>query len=124
VRRFPEERALRAELDDTAAVHHRDPIRERGHDGEVVAHVDRGHAVGVAERTNRLEHVRLRRHVEPGRRLVQDDHPWPARERHRQSDPLLLPAGELMRIPSEELLVSGEQHLVEHLVQSCPALLV
>jgi hypothetical protein len=49
VRRFPEERALRPELDDTASVHHRDPVRERGDDGEVVAHVDRGHAVGVAE---------------------------------------------------------------------------
>jgi hypothetical protein len=52
--------------------------------------------------------VRLCRHVEPGRRLVEDDHARPARERHRQTDALLLSAGELVRIPPEELLVARE----------------
>jgi len=32
----------------------------------------------------------LRRHVEPGRRLVEHDHARPTRERHRKADPLLL----------------------------------
>src|SRR3954451_12556782 len=60
----------------------------------------------------------LRRHVEPGRRLVENDHARPARECHREPDALLLSAGELVRIPREERVVLRQQHLVEHLGKS------
>ena len=67
-----------------ARVHHRDPIGERRDHGQVVADVHGRDAVGAAQVADRLEHVRLRRHVEPGRRLVQHDHPGPVGERHRE----------------------------------------
>ncbi len=71
--------------------------------GEVVAHVDRGDAVGAAHAADRVEHVPLRRDVESGGRLVEHDQRRPAGERHGQADALLLPAGQLMRIAPDQL---------------------
>ena len=77
-----------------------------------------------AEVAHRLEHVRLRRHVEPGRRLVQDDHAGPVGERHRERDPLLLAARQLVRIAAQEHVVAREQHLAERLDDARAPLLV
>ena len=99
MRRPQEERARRPDLDDAPAVHHGDLGRQRRDDGEVVADVDGGDAVRLAQVAHGREHVRLRRDVEPRRRLVEDDHARPVRERHRERDALLLAAGELVRIP-------------------------
>ena len=99
-----ERKSTRSEPISTSrpAVHDGDPVRERRHDGEVVADVQRRDVVEVAQRAHGLEHVGLRRHVEAGRRLVEHDHPRPAGERHREPDPLLLPARELVRIAPQE----------------------
>ena len=43
-----------------------------------------------------VEHLRLDRRVEPGRRLVEDQQRGILRQRHRDHDPLLHPAGELV----------------------------
>ena len=75
---------------------------QRRDGGEVVADVDGGRLVAPAELANRREHVRLRRDVEPGRRLVEDDQGGPQEERDRQADALLLAAGELVRIAPQE----------------------
>ena len=45
-----------------------------GDDREVVADVERGRVVAPAQLAHRREHVRLRRDVEAGRRLVEHDH--------------------------------------------------
>ena len=69
-----EELVARAGLDDPPGVHDRDAVGQLGHDREVVAHVERGDGVAAAQVAHRLEHARLRGHVEAGRRLVADDH--------------------------------------------------
>jgi hypothetical protein len=84
-------------------------------DGEVVADVHRGDAVGRAEVAHRVEHVTLSRDVEPRGRLVEDDEARTAREGHRQGDALLLTARQLMRVPAEVPVAGGEAHLLEHL---------
>ncbi len=117
------ERVPGAQLDDAARVHDRDAARERSHDGEVVAHVERRDAMDAAEVAHGVEHVRLRRDVEPGSRLVEHDHAGAAGERHRQPDALLLAARELVGIAGEKALVAREEHLVEHLVEPLAPLL-
>ena len=73
---------------------------------------------------DRLEHVGLGAHVEPGRRLVEHDHRWSTRERHRQADALLLAAGELVRITTQELGRPRQQDLFHHLDHAVAARLV
>jgi hypothetical protein len=63
----------RPALDDAPGVHHRDAVGELGHDREVVADVERRDLVAAAQVADRLEHARLGRHVEAGRRLVAHD---------------------------------------------------
>ena len=96
--RSAKQRPRRPDLDEPAAVHDCHAGREGRDDGQVVAHVDGRDAVRGAEVAHRREHVRLRRDVEPRRRLVEHDHARPVRECHRQRDALLLPARELMRV--------------------------
>ena len=71
--RKPEHLLGRAELDHATGVHHRHLGDETAHDGEVVAHVDRGHPIGPAHGSHCLEHVPLCGHVETSRRLVEDN---------------------------------------------------
>ena len=110
-----EELLRRAELDDPAGVHHRHARCQRPDDGQVVAHVERGRAVERRQLAHRPEHVRLRRHVEAGGRLVEHDHPRPAGERHREADALLLAARELVRVPAQVGGRVGQRHLAHHL---------
>ena len=116
--------ARRPELDESAPVHDRDAVGERRDHGEVVAHVDRRDAVRRAQVADGLEHVRLRRDVEARRRLVEHDHARPVGERHRERNPLLLAARELVRVAAQEDVVAREQHLAERLDDACAPLLV
>ena len=106
-----EDRGRRTLLDDPPGVHHGDTIGETGDHRKVVGDVQRGDAVLAAQVTHSRQHVCLRAHVEPGRRLVQHDHRRPAGERHRQPDALLLPAGKLVRVAAKELRSRWQEHL-------------
>jgi hypothetical protein len=77
-------------LDNPAGIHHGDAVDERCDNGKVMAHVERGNAMHPAKHPNGLEDVRLGRHIQSCRRLVQNDHARPAREGHRQANTLLL----------------------------------
>ena len=57
----------------------------------------------LAERFDQIEDASLGRHVEPGRRLVQDEHVGVAGQRDRDRDPLLLAAGELVGIAPHDV---------------------
>src|SRR5204863_3636336 len=92
-------------------------------DGKVVADVKGGDAVSAAEIAYRREDVRLGRDVQARRRLVEDDDPWPAGECHGQPDPLLLPAGQLVRVAAKKRVVVRKEHLVEHLDEAVSPLL-
>src|SRR3954464_4869730 len=117
VARVREHPLARAGLDDPPGVHHRDAIGELGDHGKVVAHVQRRDLVAAAQVAHGLEHARLRRDVEAGRRLVAHDDPRAVGERHRDRDALLLAARELVRVALEERVVAGQRNLLERLAQ-------
>ncbi len=112
-----------AELDDPPGVHHRDALGQRAHDRQVVADVERGDAVRSGQLAHGAEHVRLRRHVEAGRRLVEHDQARPAGERHGQPDALLLAARELVRVAAQVGRVVRQRHLAHDLRDAGGALL-
>jgi hypothetical protein len=112
------------QLGEPPAVHDGDAIRERGDHGQVVAHVHGRDPVRGAEVSHRREHVRLRRDVEPGRGLVEDDDAGAIGERHRERHALLLAAGQLVWISAQEGLVTREQHLGQRLDDACAPLCV
>ncbi len=51
-----------------------------------------------------VEHLGLDRRVEPGRGLVEDEERRVLRERHRDHDALLHPAGELVRVARHDAI--------------------
>ena len=59
-----------------------------------------------------IDDVRLRHHVEGGRRFVQDDEPRFHHERHRDHDALLHPAAQFVRVSLR--CVIGKAHALEH----------
>ena len=80
----------RSDLDDAAEVHHGDAVAHDAHHGEIV----RDEYVGEVERTlelaQQLQHGRLHRDIEAGRRLVEDYQPRLQRENAGESDAALL----------------------------------
>ena len=68
-----------------------------------------------AHAADRVEHVPLGRHVQAGGRLVQHDQRRPAGERHGQRDPLLLTAGQLVRVAAEHRRGGVERRLLQDL---------
>ena len=88
----------RAFLDHASGVHHGDPVAEVGEHRQVVAdhhHPDPALAHQVGQHA---EHLRLHHHVEGGGRLVGHDQLGVAGQRHRDHHPLLLAAGQLVRV--------------------------
>ena len=114
----------RTELDDAAGVHHRDTGRHGRHHGQVVGHVERGHAVRSRKVAHGRQDRRLRRDVQTGRRLVEDDQAGPVGEGHREPDALLLTTRELMRVPLQVCRVVVEGHLAHHLRDASGVLVV
>ena len=96
-----------ASLDPTSTtrprVHHGHAVRDPLDDREVVAHVDERRPVLAAQRVDEVEHLRLRRHVEAGRRLVEhDDGRVRQASAMRDRYALLLPPAELVRVAAPE----------------------
>ena len=93
-----EDRGGVALLDDLARVHDADPVAQRPDDAEVVGdEQDRRVRLGL-ERADEVEHARLDRRVEPGRRLVEDEQLRIRGERDGDDDALLHPARQLVRV--------------------------
>ena len=103
-------------------VHHGDAVGQVGDHGEVVRDVQRRDAVRAGEVADRLEHVRLRGHVQRRGGLVQHDDARPVGHGHGDDHALLLAAGELVRVAAQEGPVAGQQHLGHHLLEARLAL--
>ena len=102
----------RAELLDLARVHDRDPVAHRQRLFLVVGHVDeRDPDLGLDALELDLE-LRAELEVEGAERLVEEQHVRPVHERAGERDPLLLAAGQLVRLA---LLVAGEVDELERL---------
>ena len=119
-----EENPGRSRFDDAARVHDQHAVGQRCHDREIVAHVQRGHAIVAAQSADGLQHVGLGGDVKTGGRLVEHDHRRPAGERHGERHPLLLAAGELMRVALQERRLCRQLDFLEHLEHALAALSV
>ncbi len=93
-------------LDDVAAVHHHDAVRDLRGDRQVVGDVEHRHVLFVAEPEQLVEDPGLGHHVEPGGGLVEDDDLRVRGQGGRDAHALLLAARQLVRIPASELLGS------------------
>ena len=101
--------ANRALLDDAAALHDGHPVAQFGHHSQVVADQQHRHALPLAQAAEQVEHLGLHRHVQRAGRLVGQQHLGPQRQRERDRHPLQLPAGQLRRVPVQQ--VRRQQHL-------------
>ena len=79
-------------------------------------------ALLAAQVVDQLQDLRLRRHVEGGRRLVGDEELRLERQRHGDHHPLALAAGELVRIGAGDQLGIRQADLVEELERALLAL--
>ena len=102
VARPPQDLVHGALLDDPARVHDRDPVCDLADHGQVVGDVQHRDLLLVPQAEQLGQDPVLGDHVKPGGRLVQHDHVRPGRQRHRDAHPLLLAAGQLVRIPPPE----------------------
>jgi hypothetical protein len=104
-----------ADLHHPAGVHDGDLPGQRRHHGQVVADVQGRDVVQRRELADGRQDVRLRGDVQAGGRLVEHDEAGPVGERHGEPDPLLLAAGQLVRVAPQERPVVGQRHLPHHL---------
>ena len=104
VLRVVEERVDVRPLGDGAEVHDRDLVGDLGDDAQVVRDEHDRHAELVLQLAQQLEDLRLRRHVERGRRLVGDQQVGLAGERRRDHRPLPHAAAKLERIGVHQAL--------------------
>jgi hypothetical protein len=80
-------------------------VGKLGHHCEIVADIHRRNAVELAEIAHGIEDDGLGRNIQPCGRLVENDHARPAREGHRERDPLLLPTRELVRVATQKCVI-------------------
>ena len=100
----------RRALDDLAGIHHRDLVADFGDHAEIVGDQDdRGAARGL-QLAHQIEDLRLQGDVERGGRLVRDQEPGIAGQRHRDHDALAHAARQLVRIFVDAPLRRGDVH--------------
>ena len=93
-----------ADLDDLAAIHDGDPVRDAGDDAQVVRDQDQPDPGIALDLGKEVQNLRLDGYIEGGRRLVGDDQLRLAHERHGDHDPLAQAARELVRELRQALL--------------------
>ena len=113
VLRVGEDARHRPLLADHAVAHDHHVVGDLADHAEVVADEQHAHPVLFLEPAEQLEDLALDGHVEGGGRLVGDQELGLAGQRHRDHHPLLLAAGELVRIGGEPPLRLGHADLAE-----------
>src|SRR6476620_579757 len=88
----------RSLLDDLAAIHDADHVRDAANDAEIVGDEQHAHAEPRADFRQQGQDLRLHCDVERRGRLVRDQQIGLVRQCHPDHDPLALAAGQLMRI--------------------------
>ena len=99
--------ARRARLLDAAAVHHGDPVAHRQRFLLVVRDEDEGDPEVRLERLQLDLQILAQARVERAERLVEQQHARHEDERAGERDPLLLAAGELLRLALLEAAAAG-----------------
>ena len=120
VTRILEDGLHRSLLDEATGVEDADPGAHLRDDAEVVADEEHRRVQLGLELRDEVEDLGLHRRVEPCRRLVENQQRGIFRERHRDHDTLLHPAGELMRVAGHHRARVGD--LDTHERVACPLL--
>src|SRR5579884_1405824 len=115
-----EEVAHAARLDDLAGVHDRELVAHARDDAEIVGDEDDRDRRPLLQFLQKIEVLRLDRHVEVGGRLVGDDQPRPTRQGDRPDDALTHAARHLMRVFPHAHRRRRDAHGVEQLAHSLP----
>ncbi len=113
VPRIMEDLLGRPLLDEFPRVENADVRARLPDQPEVVADEEHGRPMFLLQLRDQVDHLCLDRRVETRRRLVEDQQGRVGGERHRDHNPLLHPARELMRVAAEHRVRVGDAHLAE-----------
>src|SRR5512138_3564562 len=121
--RIIEEDFHRRFLDNLAAIHNDDALRSFGDDAEVVRNHENGSAELLLKIHEKLENLRLNRHVERSRWLIRDHQCWTHDERHGNQHALSHSTRQLMRILLRTLCGRWNSSEREHFHGAVPGIL-
>ena len=96
--RIAEDLLGRSDFDDTAEIHHRDPVAQETRHAKIVGDENEAHAGLAVHPLEQIEHLGAYRHVKLGGRFVGDDDPRLHADGARHRYPLELAARKLVRI--------------------------
>ena len=99
-----------AGLDHLAGVHHHDAVGDLGHDAQIMGDYQNTHAGFALQFLQQRQNLGLNGHVQRGRGFIRDQQIGLQRQRHRDHQPLPLPARELMRIFAHRGFRIGDPH--------------
>ena len=100
-------------FDDAAALHDRDPVRCRPHDGKVVGDEQQRHPLVRDQPPQQIHDLRLRGHVERGGGFVRDQHVGRVGDGHGDRHALALAARQLVREQPQREPRAGQADAVE-----------
>ena len=110
----------RAALHDLAVLHHAGAVRHLAHDAEIVRDEQHRHMQLALQVLQKVEDLRLDRHVERGRRLVGDEQIGLVRERHGDHHALALAARKLVRVGGKPVLRVADADFLQKLQRPLP----
>ena len=100
----------RGSLHDPTGVHHRHPVHQSSHQGQVVGDPEDGHPQFVLELPHQAHDLGLHRNVQRGGGLVRHQDRGPGCQGHGDHDPLALPTGELVGVIPHPSCGVGNPH--------------
>jgi hypothetical protein len=107
-------------LNHLTRIHHGDPVRQLGHEGQVVRDEDHREAELLTQLVEQVDDLLLNGHVQRGRRFVGQDQGGVSSQRHGDENTLTLTAGELVRVAAQRAL-GVESHQIEQLLGTAGA---
>src|SRR5882757_8172832 len=107
-------------FNDPSRIHDHDALGELRNDTEVVRDQHHRHAELLAQLAQKLEDLGLDRDVERRRRLIRDQKTRPARDGHRNHDPLAHTARQTMRVIVGAAAGIGNAYKIEQLDRALP----
>ena len=113
----------RSLLHEASGVEHADPVAHLRDHAEVVTDEQHRRVQLLLQLRHEIEYLRLDGRVEPGRRLVEDQQRRILCQGHRDHDPLLHSARELVWIAAQYARRIGDLHCLQNLERSVGGLL-
>ncbi|OIQ72302.1 hypothetical protein GALL_460750 [mine drainage metagenome] len=113
--RVGENFGCRALLDNLAALHDADTIRDAAHNAQIMGDEQQAHPLVALQVGQQVKDLRLNRHVQRRGRLIRDQQMRPVRQRHRDHHALPLPARKLVRIGTQPLFGIADTYLLQQL---------